>query len=399
MKILFLGYAVNPAETAHLTGVSVAGNKMQANILKEASKDKHIKLSVITVFPAAPYPHDKKIWYGYKKIKVVPGVMASRPGFCNIPVLKQITQILSVYNCAKRHYHIDKDTILLTYNMYPQTGIPAVWLKRKYGCRICTILADLPVEDFKRKTCSVRYLLRKSFSNLTEKLIRQCDQIAALNEHAVKIFAPEVPYIIVEGGIPSDTPKSYRRRYALKRKNLLYSGALTGYSGIMDLIRAMDMVTNQEVELDIYGDGYLEGKIKKAAEHNLRIRYHQSVSNTRMLRIQKQAYALINPRPVDNPVAKVTFPSKIFEYMLSGRPVITTKLNGLSADFLENLYVTESDTPQGMAKEIDKVMSLPEKELSDKAQAAFSFVVDNMTWDKQWGRISDFMKNNYEDWK
>lgn len=398
MRIIFLGYAVNPAKTSHLTGVSVAGNKMQVNILKEASKDKNIKISTITVFPTAPYPIDKKIWYGYKKIKVVPGVSARRPGFCNVPVIKQITQILSVYNCAKRYYHIDKNTILLTYNMYPQIGIPAVWLKRKYGCKICTILADLPIDDYKMKTFSFSHFLRKCFNILTEKLIRQCDQIAALNEEAVKLFAPKVPYIIVEGGIPSDTPKSYRQQYVPKRKNLLYTGALADYSGIMDLIRAMDMVKNREVELDIYGKGYLEKEIIKAAECNSRIRYHGSVPNTQILQIQKQAYALINPRPVENPIAKVTFPSKIFEYMLSGRPVITTKLNGLSIQFLENLYVSESDSPEGIAKEIDKVMSLPEKELFEKAQAAFSFVVENMTWDKQWERIREFIKNDYENW-
>ena len=33
MKILFLGYAVGMEEAKNLTGVSIAGNKMQLNVL------------------------------------------------------------------------------------------------------------------------------------------------------------------------------------------------------------------------------------------------------------------------------------------------------------------------------------------------------------------------------
>ena len=34
IKIIFVGYAVNPEESAAYSGISIAGNKMQVNLLK-----------------------------------------------------------------------------------------------------------------------------------------------------------------------------------------------------------------------------------------------------------------------------------------------------------------------------------------------------------------------------
>ena len=48
MKIVFLGYAVSECDAETLSGVSVAGNKMQLNILRNM-KNANTELKVVTV--------------------------------------------------------------------------------------------------------------------------------------------------------------------------------------------------------------------------------------------------------------------------------------------------------------------------------------------------------------
>lgn len=52
-KIVYLGYVVTPEEANHASGASVAGNKMQWNVIKNLALRKDVEITCITVTPLA----------------------------------------------------------------------------------------------------------------------------------------------------------------------------------------------------------------------------------------------------------------------------------------------------------------------------------------------------------
>ena len=390
MKILFLGYAVDPEIADGLSGVSVAGNKMQVNVLKGLSSYSDVELKCITVYPVAAFPREKKLWIKGNMIKVAENVNSYRVPFLNLPVVKQIHQTANVYRKAKKL--ADKDTKVLAFNLFPQIGLPLMWLKKKYGCETYSLLADLPIDDYTSGKNVIRHFFRKIFDSLTEKAIKVCDKLIVLNRNAAEKYAPGTEYIVMEGGIDEkNIPIGDTLSYDKRLKNIIYSGALTEYSGIMNLIKAMDSVKDTDALLEIYGGGYLQDEIEEIAKEKKNVKYCGKVDNKTMLSVQQSAYLLVNPRPVDDKISQVTFPSKIFEYMSSGTAVLSTELNGLTNDYLKNIYHIKSNEPHLLAEKIDEILKADTKTLNELALCAREFILTNKTWKLQSEKIHDFL--------
>lgn len=386
MKILFLGYAVNDRLQGTLSGISVAGNKMQVNILKELGRREDVEVESITVLPLASFPREKRIFVNKETINVVEGVDSVVVPYINIPLIKQLSQTISVYRQAKRM--VTEDTVVFSFNLFPQVGIPLMRLKKK-GYKNCALIADLPIDDNKNRN-PIRKFFRHIFEKKTIKALKACDKLIVLNKHALDYFKLNTPYIVVEGGVDSDLKSDIDKVVSIESRNIVYSGALSEYSGIRTLVESMKYVS-EGIVLQIYGGGYLTEEIKSIAKERSNIEYMGSVTNSEMLEIQKKAYCLVNPRPTTDLIAQVTFPSKMFEYMMSGRPVITSKLNGLNNEYLDHLFVFNEETPQAFAEKINEVFELPEKEIVELAIGAKNFIEKKKNWKVQVDRIIEFL--------
>jgi glycosyltransferase involved in cell wall biosynthesis len=225
--------------------------------------------------------------------------------------------------------------------------------------------------------------------------MKKCKHYIALNENAMKEYAPDSKYLIVDGGVE---PEEFPRVEGLwdgREKNVIYTGALVDYSGIMNLIEAMSLIDEEEITLDIYGDGPLREQVEKIAEGNSRIRYHGRVDNKTAMERQQTAWLLANPRPAGTEIAKVTFPSKIFEYLMSGRPVMTTRLNGFSKDYDELLYWIEGEAPGDIAECINKINKESPEQLLNRAERARDYLLKNKTWEINAKKIHEFISESF----
>lgn len=390
MRILFLGYIDNPEKIVNTKGTSVAGNKMQLNVIKGINKH-DVKIDVISIKPTAPFPLEKYVFVKKKQIIIDNNINVLQIPFVNIPFVKQLYQIRNVYKWASRYIEENPDTVILTYNMYPQVGNPAVTLKKKYGVKVVSLLADLPIDSASKRNIIDNYF-RKIFDNRTKKNIKQADKLIVLNENAQKRFAPNVPFIVVEGGVNPEEFAFVEKSNIFDdgKKHIIYGGALSEYSGIKDLIEAMNYVVDSDIVLDIYGNGDLKEYVEGV--DNSRIVYHGSVANKEMLSLQKSAWLLVNPRPVDNPISQVTFPSKVFEYMMSGTPALITRIDGMKNEYEKYLYLVESNTPRELGQMINRIAMNSVKDLQTRAQAAREFVLNEKNWSIQTLHMVDFIK-------
>ena len=384
MKVLFLGYAVSKEKAERLSGASIAGNKMQLNIIRGLAEQADIQLNVLTIYPVASYPRDRKLGYRRKKEKLGDGIWCTRVSFINLPIIKQLYQVASLL--VETIKMADKDTIILAFNQYPQVGIVCRFAKRIVGCNIVSVMADAPIND----SMGQNNRLRNLFNRLTEFCIKDCDAIIALNKNIVEKYAPGTVYTVVEGGAEIDESSDFVYN-APTRKNVVYAGALTHYSGILTLMEAMSYIEDTELVLEIYGDGVLRDEIAEASKYRKNIKYYGRVGNKEILEIQKKAFLLVNPRRTDDPIANYTFPSKMFEYMISGTPVLSTKLSGYSDEFLKHIYTTD-DNARDMACTLKGLANMSSEEAKKTAEHAFRFIQRNMCWKKQSEKIYHFLE-------
>lgn len=391
MKILFLGSATSREMVKALSGGSIAGNKMQVNVLENLIIYDDVKIDALSILSVAAFPHDKTVYVKKSNIKVSDELSAIQIPFLNLPIIKQVWQTFSIYHQAKKILKKDKEYIIFSFNLFPQQGLPLIWIKKKFGCKVVSLLADLPIDDdYGRK--GISKILRKFFDYLTKKAILACNNLIVLNENAINQYAPSANYIVVDGGVDLKEHDLNLNATKSQIKNIVYSGALVEYNGIINLIEAMKFVTDKSIELHIYGGGLLEQYVAEKANELPNVKYFGKISNDEMRRKQSKAWLLINPRPVNDPIAKVTFPSKIFEYMLSGTPVLTTKLNGFTEDYFDKMFFVENNDSKAMAEKIDEISLKSDEEIATMAKKAQDFVVECRSWEKQCEKIYNFIK-------
>lgn len=392
LKILFLGSVTNREMVSALSGGSIAGNKMQVNILENLIKYPDVKIDVLSTLSVAAFPKDKSLYIQKNSIKIVDNLLALQIPFFNLPILKQIWQTFSMYYYANKILKEDEEYIIFSFNLFPQQGLPLTWLKKKYNCKVVSLLADLPIDDnYKRK--GVIKIFRRLFDFLTRKAILGCNNLIVLNKNAINQFSPKANYIVVDGGIDSDEIPDNLIDYSRKtRRNIVYSGALTEYSGIIKLIEAMRYIEIHDVVLEIYGSGILIDEVKELAATLKNVSYKGVVDNESMRKIQSEAYLLVNPRPIEDPISQVTFPSKIFEYMVSGTAILTTKLNGFTPEYYSLMYFIDDNNIESIVNGINYIMKKDFKELNSISKKAKKFVIENKKWDLQTQRVYEFMK-------
>ncbi len=387
MHIIYLGSVSGKEEAGQLSGASAAGNNMQWNVLTELFKYKDVSINAFTLLSVASFPIERRIMIKKKRKEIGEGVFVTQVPFINIPVIKQLTQSLSLYWNARRA--VQAESIVFSYNLYMQEGGVLVKLKKKFGLQTVALLADLPIDDDYQRKGLGKYLYHYFFS-VSRRNITKCDHIIALNKQAVKEFAPEADFIVIEGGIPVSECVT-EKRLPVMEKNIVYTGALTEYSGICQLMEAMKYMDSRIV-LEIYGDGRLREYVYECEKKCRRIRYRGNIPNDQIKKIQRKAWLLVNPRPINDVIARVTFPSKIFEYMVSGRPVLSTKQTGFTKEYLDHLFVVNSDEPEAIAKKVNEIAQLKDEELDEWGIRARKFIMENKTWKQQTKKIYKFLK-------
>lgn len=371
---------------------------MQIGILNGLNK-LHDEITVVTETPIASYPKEKKILIKSGNIEISDGIQAKVVPFVNIFVLKQITMIIcSFFILLKWAIKNRKEKMtIITFNPFPYTAIPTILVSSIFKIKKICIFADPPIDAVKRSSLGkiAKYFENKS----TEINIKKYDGLVVLNEKAVEKYSPNTKFILVDGGfdvndIPENNPGGQWLQYSEGDiVDIVFSGGLYEYNGLVNLIQAFKTIDSKKLRLNIYGEGPLKEYVVDSSIINDMIVYHGNVPNELMVRIQQKSALLINPRLTNDPISLYTFPSKMIEYMLSGTPVLTTELNGLTTEYLRNLFVIESNTVREIAESIECVSKLSKDELIMKATKARDFIINNKTWDIQCEKIYNFIKN------
>lgn len=151
------------------------------------------------------------------------------------------------------------------------------------------------------------------------------------------------------------------------RQNIVYTGTMYGdKDGVYDLITAYGQICGDfpQSRLILIGNNKDKEKMKKNLSALESLSCKENVIFTGLLgkkdliKWLKSAYCLALARP-DNQQAKYGFPTKLGEYLATGRPVVITSVGDIPLYLKDgiNAYVSAPDDPQAFAQKLRACLS------------------------------------------
>lgn len=362
---------------------------MQLGLFRALARNCH--LSLISATPIATYPKEKTIYVKKERIAIYNTTEYSKIPFINLFIIKHITQILSVYLALRRIPKNRKNTVIMDYNPYMELSIPTLLYAKIYQFKTVCIVADIPV-TIPDSYNFVRKLLRRIEINCYYHFIAKYDALIVLNKNVITQFAAGKSYYLMDGGVSEDEIKEASILPAEEHYNdqILYTGALEPYNGIRELIQGFLQV-DRHLTLIICGEGTLSSYVENEVEHCDRIIFKGKIPHAEATMLQRSCGLLISTRPTDAFALKLTFPSKLIEYMLSGTPILTTRLNGLGEIYEDKLFFC-GQKPNEIASGISNFYKLPIEMRYERAIRARTYVENEKTYSFHVNGIVKLMK-------
>ena len=150
-------------------------------------------------------------------------------------------------------------------------------------------------------------------------------------------------------------------------------------------------MNGNDVELHIYGSGSYVEELKIALTADSRIKYWGVRPNDEILKAEYEATLLVNPRFSTEEFTKYSFPSKNMEYMVSGTPILTTKLPGMPKEYYPYVFLFEEESTIGYANSLRHVLSYSYDKLNEIGRSAQKYVIENKNIIIQGKRILELM--------
>lgn len=184
----------------------------------------------------------------------------------------------------------------------------------------------------------------------------------------------ERPWIVIEGIYDPEQDDEYVEKD--KNKVVLYTGNLGRRYGIVDLLEAFHGIDNPDYRLWICGNGDGREDVEAYARKDSRIIYKGMMPRNEVIKLQKSATLLVNPRRSNEDYTKYSFPSKTMEYMASGTPTLMAHLQCMPQEYDEHLFYISEESVTGLRKSIYNICEKSKEELAQKGVGASFFIKD-----------------------
>lgn len=266
-------------------------------------------------------------------------------------------------------------------------SIIAIKLAKKYKIPSYAVVTDVP--EF------VNTLEMTCLDRITAKYMKRYDNYILLTTQMNEIVNPhKKPYMVMEGSCGEPISNITRKS---DKKIVLYTGVLwKKYAGLDFLTNGFIKANIPNVELHFYGNGDYKEELIEISKKYPNVKYMGCVTNDIICEKQREATLLVNPRPSKQEFCKYSFPSKTFEYLLSGTPALITRLPGMGEEYFQYVYTLDDETDNGVCDQLKYILSLSKEELDEKGQKAFEFVSKYKNYKVQSRRIYEFIERQNE---
>ena len=332
---------------------------------------------------------DKKWWK--KEEEVIDGIRYVYIPFYNSPYLKILGfKLYAFFFTLLWILRTKGDKAMVCDVLYPHASASMKACKL-LGVKAVGIVTDIPGLMVSQ---SQKSLLRRLTRKNNIRNIRRMTHLVPLTDAMCDIINPEhkTPYIVMEGLVDKAMEEKEPIEATDGKRHITYTGTLNARYGVRTLIESFLKLEQNDIVLDIYGQGPMESEMSSYTSKDPRIIYHGIVPIEEAVLAQRKSFLLVNPRPTLEEFTKYSFPSKNMEYMVTGVPLLTAVLPGMPRDYYPNVFLFEDETVDGLRNRIDEILKMPTEAVQERGIRGKRFVLDNKNNIRQAERLLELIE-------
>ena len=376
-----------------------SGYASQKGLVKgfDALLDGVAVLDTIGVISYPAYPVYPKRFADREEWKRTPDSRDVCVGYLNLKYLNYLTRskalIKEVKLWAKTRVGTENNIVII-YEPSAAKLKAAMYLKKKFGAKVFVIIPDVPEFVNLGANKLVRFA-KKLDAKKQRKLFNDVDGFICYSSKMADYYGfPDGKWILMEGVFDNDEANILApgEKETDGTVRIMYCGALDEFRGIPALLDAFDELRDGSYELWLTGAGRSDNLIKERIKTDSRIRHFGYLdSREEVLKLQQQADILIHTRDVTSPAAPYCFPSKLFEYLASAKPVASVRVPGIPEEYFDYMTPIEEMTKEGIKAAILEVINKDSEEKKNTGRLAREFVLTKKNSREQAKKILDFI--------
>ena len=263
--------------------------------------------------------------------------------------------------------HLSRADFVLTESPPIFLGVSGLLLARLKGARFVVNIADLWVRAAAEVGIVKNRLLLGAADRLERLLLLRASLITVQTRGIGRDVSERVPKARVQlltNGVDPDRFAPDRGRAELLRELGLQGHFVVGYGGIHGLAQALDSVVEAgihlrdcpEIVMAFFGEGPLKADLQAQVrrEHLDNVRFFPLQAAERMPGLVSRWGAGLVPL-FDNVLGRSALPSKMFEIMASGVPVVLSAPEGEASALVQDAragFVVEPENPRALAEAV-----------------------------------------------
>lgn len=388
MKVLFLGGVFDETmEKESLKKskgtVHYAANKLQWNLIDGLLVIDNLNLEILSAPFIGTFPKEyEDIQYKGQKSIYKNIVESNYVSFNNIWGYRSISRKNNLIKGIK-NFAADRaeSKAIIVYSPHTPFLQAAVYAKKNDpSIHICLVVPDLPqFMNLNDKRSFIYDKLKKIDIDIFEKNSKFVDSFVLLTEPMKNMLnVGERPYVVVEGAVKIENNNNEEANddfQSTDNMTVVYTGTLNKKFGVASLVEAFHNTNIKNAHLIICGRGDSEEIIKSYAAKDERIIFLGQLPNTEAVKLQNRATVLVNPRQNNEEFTKYSFPSKNMEYLLTGRPVIAYKLDGIPDEYDKYFHYVEDDSVDSLTRKIEEVLLMDEESRNEFGKKGRTYVL------------------------
>lgn len=327
-------------------------------------------------------------------------------GYKNIKYINRLTcknaMKKAATNWVNDRYN-NEELVVIVYSMRSTAMATACQIKKMIpSAKLYLIVTDLP-EYMDLGASKLKLFLKKIDWISIKKNQKLFDGFILYAEKMSEYLnIPDNKWLLMEGLYDGNELINKKENFLKNKKIIMYSGKLEKEYGIDMLLNAFMKIQGSEYELWLTGGGNSEEYIKECVKKDSRIKFYGFLPSRKdVLEMQEQASILLNMRLPSEKASKYCFPSKLFEYMVTGIPVVSFKIEGIPKEYYKYITFVENETEESLVKTLKDLLEKKETERLEMGRQARQFILSNKNKLVQCNKIINFIINddkelNYE---
>lgn len=392
MALLFISNIVPDRAPYNAAGFTRSGNNVLLGIANSLPTEEPATL--ISCRPIASFPNGP-LWIKSEIVSLDDNKQVLILPTLNIKIFKNILWGF----CIKRYIskwakeHAGEVRNVLIYNIYTPPVSSVYKACKKYGCKLYGILYDLGVPPKNLKLSKLTMLGYRYMERMAMKYIRLLSGRIVINESIVEHYAPSEDYLLIDGGVNNNVIANLFPLEESKTNDyvLVLAGMLWSQNGTGLLLKTLEQYPDLPVTVYFAGDGIDVPIIKKAAEQDSRIHYAGMLKPAALFELYQKADILLNLRLEEE--VDFHFPSKLLEYLSTGKHVVSTSVAHAERDYGDYMTILHDRTPDVLAETLINVMKQGKKQLYEQGVRAREFMLKSRTWQARTDEILKYMKS------